>query len=176
MYTILSTWSDPGHVCVILVLEDDLSSYLKFYLITDLRFCAFGVSKHDFKDPDLFPGALQILYNSRRCNTIFSSTRDRTFWFLIQKNDKRYTYPNIPRYATSKAEGIMERLIEDMYVSENTSMRDVWEKRTKFAMTSLEEVVLKRWWEGRVCLVGDSAHKVSLPFFISVSELFSYAI
>jgi len=34
MYTILSTWSDPGHVCVILVLEDDLSSYLKFYLIT----------------------------------------------------------------------------------------------------------------------------------------------
>jgi len=70
----------------------------------------------------------------------------------------------------------MERLIEDMYVSENTSMRDVWEKRTKFAMTSLEEVVLKRWWEGRVCLVGDSAHKVSLSFFISVSELFSYAI
>ena len=51
-----------------------------------------------------------------------------------------------------------------MQVTEKTNMRDLWDKRTKFAMVSLEEVVFDKWWEGRVCLVGDSAHKVGVLF------------
>jgi len=132
------------------------------------RFCAFGVSNQDFRDPALFPGALQILYNSHRCNTIFSSTRNRVFWFLIQKHDRLYTYPDIPRYTTSEAEGIMEKVVDKMHVTENTNMRDLWERRSKFAMTSLEEVVFEKWWEGRVCLVGDSVHKACFPLLCSL--------
>ena len=49
----------------------------------------------------------------------------------------------------------------DLRVTKQTGMRDIWGKRTKFAMVSLEEMVLKQWHEGRIVLLGDAVHKVS---------------
>jgi FAD dependent monooxygenase len=124
-------------------------------------YCAFGVSIYDFKDPDIVQGASQILFNEKRSNIVISSTRNRNFWFLVLKHDKKYTYPNIPRFTPEESIAIMEKNT-DLCVTQQTSMKDLWDKRTKFALASLEEVVFKQWHEGRIVLVGDSAHKVTL--------------
>lgn len=129
--------------------------------MTSQYYCAFGVSIYDFKDPDLFPGTSQIVYNVERSNIVIASTNNRIFWFVVFKHNRKYAYPNIPRFTTQEAISIMELKAMDLRVTKQTGMRDIWGKRTKFAMVSLEEMVLKQWHEGRIVLLGDAVHKVS---------------
>ena len=88
-----------------------------------------------------------------------SSTRDRSFWFLIIKFDKRKISPNIPRFTTEDAEKEVTKYL-DKQTTEKTKMRDLWDTRVKFSMAALEEVVFETWFEDRVVLLEDAAHKV----------------
>ncbi|KAI9739989.1 MAG: hypothetical protein M1818_005045 [Claussenomyces sp. TS43310] len=110
----------------------------------------------------LFEGSSQIVQQENRTSIVISSTRNRVFWFIVLKHDKIYAYPNIPRYTTEQAKAIMEKACIGQHVTELTNLRDIWNKRSKFAMVSLEEVVFKQWHEERIVLVGDSVHKASL--------------
>lgn len=65
----------------------------------------------------------------------------------------------------------MEKVSPELRATERTSMKDLWDKRTKFAMVSLEEVVFVEWQNERTVLVGDSAHKV----YLSLLENFKHS-
>jgi hypothetical protein len=52
--------------------------------------------------------------------------------------------------------------ILDCLVTETVSLGELWKRRLKAQMISLEEGVLKRWFFGRIVLAGNAIHKVKL--------------
>jgi FAD dependent monooxygenase len=121
-------------------------------------YCAFGVSNFITDDPAIIPGDGQITYDEKVSSVVVSSTRNRSFWFLIIKFDDRKKYPNIPRFTTEEAEREVTKYL-DKQITEKTKMRDLWDTRIKCSMAALEEVVFETWFEDRVVLLGDAAHK-----------------
>jgi len=122
-------------------------------------YCAFGVSKYETDDPDIIPGNGQITYGKKVSSVLVSSTRNRNFWFLIIKFDKRQHYPNIPRFTTADTETEV-KFYFDRPMTQRTKIKDLWDSRLKCSMAALEEVVYEKWFEDRLVLLGDAAHKV----------------
>lgn len=86
----------------------------------------------------------------------------RVFWFLFEKMDKRYRYPDIPKFTDEEAETLARRYL-DIRMTETNIFADLWENRVQFKLVALEEALHKNWtWERFVC-AGDSAHKVCTP-------------
>lgn len=86
----------------------------------------------------------------------------RVFWFLFEKMDKRYRYPDIPKFTDEEAETLARRYL-DIRMTETNTFADLWENRVQFKLVALEEALHKKWtWERFVC-AGDSAHKVCTP-------------
>ncbi|EXJ91487.1 hypothetical protein A1O3_00035 [Capronia epimyces CBS 606.96] len=122
--------------------------------------CAFGVSIYESDDPDFIPGHAHLTYNEKISSIVILSTRNKIFWFLIFKHDKKYVAPNIPRYSTKDAEAAI-KAHAGWQVTETTTIQKLWDHKTKFTMVSLEEVVFERWHQDRLVLLGDSAFKVT---------------
>jgi FAD dependent monooxygenase len=49
-----------------------------------------------------------------------------------------------------------------MPITENITFGDLWKTKTRHGLIAIEEGVLDKWHAGRIVLVGDAAHKVSL--------------
>ncbi|KAL2842634.1 hypothetical protein BJX68DRAFT_270569 [Aspergillus pseudodeflectus] len=84
----------------------------------------------------------------------------RVYWFVIEKLDRKYTYPHIPRFTDQDAVRNCERL-GSVWLRNSVHFRDVWRCRETFAMTALEEAVLRPWSDGRIVCIGDSIHKMT---------------
>ncbi|KAL4878068.1 hypothetical protein BJY04DRAFT_229969 [Aspergillus karnatakaensis] len=84
----------------------------------------------------------------------------RVYWFVVEKLDKRYTYPHLPRFTQQDAINGCSRL-GDVWLRNTVHFRDVWANRETFAMTALEECVLRPWHSGRIVCIGDSIHKMT---------------
>lgn len=67
-------------------------------------------------------------------------------------NRERYTQADIDELATKLA---------DYPLSESLLFGELWKKRTRAHLVSLEEGVLEHWFFGRTVLAGDSVHKVT---------------
>jgi FAD dependent monooxygenase len=50
----------------------------------------------------------------------------------------------------------------EVALNEKIKFKDLWDSRTRVGLLTIEEGVLSQWHAGRIVLVGDSAHKVSL--------------
>jgi FAD dependent monooxygenase len=83
----------------------------------------------------------------------------RVFWFVIQKLDKKYTYPNSPRFTDADAAAMAEKL-KDVRFYKDITFGQVWTNKEAASMTALEETVFQTWHHGRMALLGDSVHKV----------------
>ena len=83
----------------------------------------------------------------------------RVYWFVIQKLDQKYTYPNSPRF---KATDIAPALhpLREVQLTPTVTFQMVWENAITVSMTALEENIFQKWHYGRMVLIGDSAHKV----------------
>jgi FAD dependent monooxygenase len=86
----------------------------------------------------------------------------RVYWFVVEKLDRKYTYPYVPRFSDPDAVRNCERL-GSVWLRNSVHFRDVWRHRETFAMTALEEAVLRPWSDGRIVCIGDSIHKVHTP-------------
>ncbi|KAL3464879.1 hypothetical protein BJX64DRAFT_275549 [Aspergillus heterothallicus] len=84
----------------------------------------------------------------------------RVYWFVIEKLDRKYTYPHIPRFTQQDAINGCERL-GGVWLRNTVHFQDVWANRETFAMTALEECVLRPWHSGRIVCIGDSIHKMT---------------
>ncbi|PYI11327.1 flavo protein monooxygenase [Aspergillus sclerotiicarbonarius CBS 121057] len=122
--------------------------------------CVFGISS-------AIPG-LEI---SEQINGIFDhlsvltihGKHGRVFWFVIQKLDRKYVYPDVPRFSDKDAVQLLNRL-KDVRFWKDISVGDLWKNREVFSMTALEEGLLETWYYDRMVLAGDSVHKMTPNF------------
>ncbi|KAJ6155245.1 hypothetical protein N7470_005811 [Penicillium chermesinum] len=119
--------------------------------------CVFGISS---AVPGLKAGEHINRYGDRFSIITFHGRGDRIFWFIIEKLDQKYVYPNAPRFTTSKATELCDKLA-DVRLLGDICVRDLWNNRVVASMTVLEEGIFKTWHFNRIALMGDSAHKMT---------------
>ena len=88
--------------------------------------------------------------------------RGRVFWFVIQKTDVKYFWPDVPRFTKADAEKLCTSL-QHRKIHQAVQFGHIWAHRETYTMTALEENVFEHWNFGRVVCFGDSMHKVSEP-------------
>lgn len=86
---------------------------------------------------------------------------EKVFFFVFFRLKKPFTWPNRKRYTDEDANGAAAK-VADHPISETTVFGELWEKRTRGSLISLEEGILQHWHFGRIVLAGDSAHKVRI--------------
>ncbi|PKX91336.1 FAD-dependent oxidoreductase [Aspergillus novofumigatus IBT 16806] len=77
----------------------------------------------------------------------------RIFWFVIQKLDEKYTYPNSPRFTDADAAAMAEKL-KDVRFYRDITFGQVWTNKEVASMTALEETIFQTWHHGRMALMG----------------------
>jgi FAD dependent monooxygenase len=119
--------------------------------------CIFGISS-----------AIKGLSVGEQVNALFDGLtivtihgkNGRVYWFVIQKLDKKYTYPNCPRYTKNDTSVAAEEL-RNINFYRDITFGQVWENRETASMTVLEENTFETWYHGRLVLLGDSVHKMT---------------
>ncbi|GKZ77594.1 hypothetical protein AnigIFM56816_011332 [Aspergillus niger] len=122
--------------------------------------CVFGISS-------AIPG-LEI---SEQINGIYDhlsiltihGRHGRVFWFVIQKLDRKYVYPDVPRFSDEDAVQLFER-VKHVRFWKDICVGDLWKNREVSSMTALEEGVFETWHHERMVLIGDSVHKMTPNF------------
>jgi hypothetical protein len=84
-------------------------------------------------------------------------------WIILEKLDKEYHLPNIPKYSDEDARVFAESRLGMILVSDacQVTVGDLWKKMQICALVPVEEGDLKVWTSGRIVCLGDSVHKVS---------------
>ena len=106
----------------------------------------------------LVPGEMTERTKSEISSQLLTSD-DTVCWFLYQRlprtTRERASYTNADIAELAKA-------CEDFSVVEDDKVRfgDLWKSRTRATLVDLEEGVMEKWFNGRVVLVGDAAHKM----------------
>ncbi|GIK05241.1 hypothetical protein Aspvir_009345 [Aspergillus viridinutans] len=72
----------------------------------------------------------------------------RVFWFVIHKLDKKYTYPNTPRFTAADAAATAEKL-KDVRFYKDITFGQVWTNKEVASMTALEENIFQTWHHGQ---------------------------
>ncbi|KAL3441683.1 hypothetical protein BJX65DRAFT_322123 [Aspergillus insuetus] len=119
--------------------------------------CIYGISG---AIPGLEIGEQVAVFADGYTIMTYQGLGGRVYWFVIEKLDRKYTYPHIPRFTDQDAVRNCERL-GSVWLRNTVHFRDVWRCRETFAMTALEEAVLRPWSDGRIVCIGDSIHKMT---------------
>ncbi|KAL2844065.1 hypothetical protein BJY01DRAFT_264077 [Aspergillus pseudoustus] len=119
--------------------------------------CIFGVSS---ATPGLEVGEQVASFHDGFTIMTYQGLGGRVYWFVVEKLDRKYTYPHIPRFTQQDAINGCERLA-GVWLRNAVHFQDVWARRETFAMTALEECVLRPWHSGRIVCIGDSIHKMT---------------
>ncbi|KAL5362265.1 FAD/NAD(P)-binding domain-containing protein [Aspergillus floccosus] len=121
--------------------------------------CIYGISS---AVPGFEVGEHVASLNNKRSFLTFPGSHDRTFWFLISKLDRKYVYADgdMPRFTAADTASVVERYAEDI-IWGAVKFRDLWDRRTRYNMTVLEENVFDTWHHKRIVCIGDSIHKMA---------------
>lgn len=117
--------------------------------------CLFGISD---PVPGIDPGASHLI-TSHPSYLLFTSTKGEVFFFLYQKMDRKYTYPDVARFSREDGEALASQHLGD-FLTDKITFGDIWKERKTFTLLPMEEGVLKNWHWGRIAVLGDAAHKV----------------
>lgn len=74
--------------------------------------------------------------------------------------EQQCRWPNRLRFTEADMEAYAKQ-VADLPVSESVLFGELWRRKTRAHIVSLEEGVLKHWHFGRIALLGDAAHKVT---------------
>ncbi|KAI9728826.1 MAG: hypothetical protein M1834_007213 [Cirrosporium novae-zelandiae] len=74
--------------------------------------------------------------------------------------EKKYRYPNVPRFAKEDAAKACHKL-QNVKVWKDVVFGDIWARKEVCSMTALEENVFQTWYYGRIVCIGDSMHKMT---------------
>ncbi|CDM27378.1 hypothetical protein DTO013E5_8492 [Penicillium roqueforti] len=119
--------------------------------------CVFGISR---AIPGLRSGEHINHYGDKFCVITFHGKDGRVFWFIIQKLDRVYTYPNAPRYSPNDAAELCDK-IQDVIIWRDITVGDLWKTKLVSSMTALEEGLFETWSLNRIVILGDSVHKMT---------------
>ena len=84
---------------------------------------------------------------------------DKVFFFVFFRINDPFTWPTRRRY-TDEDINAAAASVAGHAVSESMLFGELWQKRTRGSLISIEEGILKHWYFGRTVLAGDSVHKV----------------
>lgn len=121
----------------------------------------FGVSKlkSEPKDYGMAASETNVIYG-QGITKLFFQQQGLQYWGLIFKD--KYNQPPKKFSATDQDMEDIAQRFSDVALNETIRFGDIWESRKRAGLVSIEEGVLSQWHAGRIVLVGDSVHKVSL--------------
>ncbi|GKZ39505.1 hypothetical protein AbraIFM66950_000452, partial [Aspergillus brasiliensis] len=119
--------------------------------------CIFGISSCV---PTLEIGDQINAFHDNLTLIIFIGKNKRAFWFVVKKLDRKYTYPDRPRFDDDYMARICEKL-SNRHLTKDLTFGQVWSTRVVASVTALEENVFRTWFHGRIVCVGDSVHKMT---------------
>ena len=108
---------------------------------------------------------LNMIHNRGFYIMIVTQLHQTLFYVCIKEKHVSH-WPKRSHFSAEDAEREAEK-ISDMPVTNSVLFGEIWMKRTRGYLCSLEEGIFKHWSFNRTALVGDSAHKVCL-FTISL--------
>ncbi|KAI1267839.1 FAD/NAD(P)-binding domain-containing protein [Xylariaceae sp. FL1019] len=83
---------------------------------------------------------------------------NKVYWFLFVRLPKTCYGTDIPKY-TKQDEAQFAEKHKHLKIKENVTFGQVYAKRLTGMLTPLHEFVFKKWFYGRMFLLGDSVHK-----------------
>jgi hypothetical protein len=97
------------------------------------------------------------------------SKAGRINWCLVEKLDRQYQAPHVPKYTNEDVHEYAMRSLNKQLVSDTADVKfgDFWDRRQRWALVALEEGHLDHWSWGRIVCIGDSVHKVGTQHAIS---------
>ncbi|KAI1083641.1 FAD/NAD(P)-binding domain-containing protein [Whalleya microplaca] len=117
--------------------------------------CSFGIAQ----DVENWPGGEQCFVTGRgKAFLVVSGPGGRCYWFLFVKYPEVKYGKNIPKYSNADEMRFVKEH-EGLAIKENVTFGQVYTKRVTSALTALHEVIYKKWFFGRILLIGDSVHK-----------------
>jgi len=78
--------------------------------------------------------------------------------------DQQCSWPTRRQYTEADMEALVSKILE-CPITETVVFGELWKRRLKAQMISLEEGVLQHWHFGRIILAGDAIHKVRFNLF-----------
>lgn len=106
------------------------------------------------------PGDMVVRICDDMAIFVFGGKATLIGWLVVQKLNRWYKYPKMPRFSQKDAINACTPLL-DLIVRRDVKFGDVWAHRESFAMVALEEGFIPNWHNGRIACIGDSVNKVT---------------
>jgi hypothetical protein len=97
--------------------------------------------------------------HDHRYSFLILTQPDKVFFFVFFRLKEAFTWPTRKRFTEEDAQKAATE-VADHPISDTMVFGELWKKRSRGALISLEEGILKHWHFGRTVLAGDSVHKV----------------
>ncbi|KAJ5826257.1 hypothetical protein N7474_003395 [Penicillium riverlandense] len=118
--------------------------------------CVFGASSNI---PRVRQNTFYMTVNSSRSYIMAPGLNGISYWVLFVPNEKPIPGPDGKRYTVEDEQKLVKTYFNDQLI-EGVSLGDLYKRKTRSIMLTLEEGVLKQWFGGRIVLLGDTAHKM----------------
>lgn len=120
----------------------------------------FGVStvKDSF---NLGPADTHVILGQDNTKMVFTQ-HGKVYWGITFKDEA-----HLPEKRDKATEADIEAVAKnfaDHPITEKIKVGDLWGTNIRNGLLTVEEGVLGKWYAGRIVLVGDSVHKVQIPF------------
>ncbi|CUS13302.1 unnamed protein product [Tuber aestivum] len=102
-----------------------------------------------------------VNHNHGRSSIIVTGYGGLNFWFLFEKLDKIYRVPNIPKLTEEDGRRLAEKRLGDL-VTGDITFKELWDRTTTYVTVPLEEGCFEHWHYGRMIVIGDAVHKVTI--------------
>ncbi|KAK2042425.1 FAD/NAD(P)-binding domain-containing protein [Colletotrichum somersetense] len=123
--------------------------------------CLFGVSRNSSEAPLIPDGVLHTAYYN--CYSSFSlvGVPGLIFWFFYVKLPSVTRMPNCPRFTDEDAYALVNQY-GNTFLGPGYTLQTLWDSRVRATLAPLEEGVAKKWSHGRIVLIGDAVHKLTV--------------
>ncbi|GME27080.1 Monooxygenase FAD-binding protein [Neofusicoccum parvum] len=122
--------------------------------------CVFAVTRNDQASPFMADARAVFTYRKDYSTIAATGVKGLVFWFLFVKTPFSCT-PHCPRFSEEDMDALIEEYGDDQIVP-GATIRDFYNARVKASLVPLEEGIVQKWSHGRVVLIGDAVHKVTI--------------
>lgn len=106
------------------------------------------------------PGTNTIVFKRNHSYLMLGGARGRMSWCLWHRLDRRrYLDADDVRFSKSDELAIAQRYWNDD-VAETVTFGELYQSRITSTLSACMEHVFPRWYDGRIMMIGDAAHKV----------------
>ncbi|KAB2571182.1 FAD binding domain containing protein [Lasiodiplodia theobromae] len=119
--------------------------------------CLFGMSP---SRSEFGPGTNTIVFKRNHSYLMLGGARGRMSWCLWHRLERRlYLDVDDVRFSKSDELAIAHRYWDD-YVAETVTFGELYQSRITSTLTACMEHVFPQWYDGRIIIIGDAAHKL----------------